>query len=411
MSCGPIRGEGRFGTVTLMATSDGPEGLVIDQPSTTETYGQALGALGAALMTLVFDDHGLLTVLMLVVALVPWALIVGKVRLPTSLFVAWTLVPVAAIVAAGPDGGPIFLGLLMLERVFSADPRWPARWATLVATLALPVILVVAEEGSFQNTGAHYFTAGIAVLAFAGYQSHRQRELTAQLRWSWSQLDAAAAAEERRRVARDVHDVVAHSLTVVMLNVSGARKALATHPELAAEALERAETVGRESLDGVRRVVGLLRAGDEPVIDPPQPTARDLPTVVEQQRQAGAQISLDVSGDLDVLEPLTGATVVRLTQEALTNAQRHAPGAPIDVQVTVGADQVVVSVHNGPAQRPPLDTNRERQGQGLLGMQERVEALRGRFTAGPPAEGEGWTLTAEIPLSPSASVATGGGSR
>lgn len=398
-----------------MATSDGTPGgqatattpaLVVDGPSPAETFGQALGALGAALMTLAFDDHGVLTVLMLALALVPWALVAGGVRLPTWLFVPWAMVPAAVVVATGEAGSPIFMGLLASSRVFSATGRWAVRLATLAAAVALCFLLVVVENASIHDAGAHYFTAGAAVCALAGHQSHRQRELTAKLRWSLSRLDAAAAAEERRRVARDVHDVVAHSLTVVLLNVTGARKALASHPELAAEALERAETVGRESLDGVRRVVGLLRSGDEPSAGTPQPTARDLPALVEQQRQAGADVALDVTGDLAVLEPLAGGTVVRVVQEAVTNAQRHAPGAPIRASVAVAADRVTVHVHNGPPLRLPLDADGERQGLGLLGMRERVEAVGGDFSAGPAeaafgADG-GWTVTAEIPLAASA---------
>jgi signal transduction histidine kinase len=341
---------------------------------------------------------------------VPWALLAGGVRLPWWLFVAWTVVPSAVIVAAETAGGPIFLGLLACAWVFGETGRWSVRWATMAAVLTLPILLVVLDDGSvnrkltlhsFENVGAHYFMAGAIVCAMVGEQSYRQRMLSARLRSTLSQLDAAAAAEERRRVARDVHDVVAHSLTVVMLNVSGARKALGTHPELAAEALERAETVGRESLDGVRRVVGLLRAGDEPGVAGPQPTARDLPAMVEQQRQAGGAVDLEVSGELEDLDPLAGGTVVRLVQEGVTNAQRHAPGAPVDVRVAVGERSVTVSVVNGPAERPPLDEDSGRQGLGLLGMRERVEALGGTVTAGPSGSagaGEGWALSAEIPI-------------
>ncbi|MGH9209229.1 MAG: sensor histidine kinase [Acidimicrobiales bacterium] len=370
----------------------------IDEPSTAETYALALGAGGAALMTLAIDHHGPVTVLMLTLALVPWALMAGGVRLPTWLFVAWALVPAAEIVAAEEAGGPIFLGVLVVCQVFSVSGSWATRAATTAAALALPVVLFVVAEAS--DPGAVYFTAGIAVGALTGSLFHRQRELMARLRWSRAQLDAAAAAEERRRIAREVHDVVAHSLTVVMLNVGGARKALATHPELAAEALDRAENVGRESLDGIRRVVSLLRSGDERTAGPPQPTAHDLPALVEQQRKAGADVELEVTGDIATLEPLAGATLVRVTQEALTNAQRHAPGAPIRIQVTAAAGSVTVAVHNGSARRTPLDSDGERQGLGLLGMRERVEALGGRLAAGPV--GDGWTVTGEIPLVPAA---------
>jgi signal transduction histidine kinase len=367
-----------------------------DEPSSAETYALALGAVGAALMTLAVDHRGPVTVLMLTLALIPWALLAGGVRLPIWLFVLWTLAPAVEIVAVEEAGGPIFLGVLVACHVFSVSGSRVTRAATIAAVLVLPLVLVVADEGS--DPGPVYFTAGLGVGALTGSLFHRQRELMAQLRWSRAQLDAAATAEERRRVAREVHDVVAHSLTVVMLNVSGARKALATHPDLAAEALDRAEDVGRESLDGIRRVVGLLRSGDEHAGGPPQPTARDLPGLVEQQREAGAAVELDVTGDLGAVDPLAGAALVRVAQEALTNAQRHAPGAPIRLQVTAGPDRVTVAVRNGAARRAPLDEQGRRQGLGLVGMRERIEALGGRFSAGPT--GDGWLVTGEIPLTP-----------
>ncbi len=370
----------------------------VDDPSPAETYGLVVAALGAAVVTLVFDHHGPVTVLMLTLALVPWALVAGGIRLPTWLFVVGTIAPAGEIVGAEEAGAPIFLGILAVARVFSLTRNLVPRFATVAAAAALIAIYFAVDGGSVSDSGVMYFGIGVGVGALAGVQSYRQRALTAELRWTQSRLNAAAAAEERRRVAREVHDVVAHSLTVVMLNVSGARKALARHPELAAEALDRAEQVGRESLDGIRRVVGLLREGDEQAAAPPLPTASDLDSIVDQHRQAGADVSFDVTGDLTAVEPLAGAALARIVQEALTNAQRHAPGAAIEVDVTVTADHVGVTVTNGSAGRRPLDVRGSRQGLGLLGMRERVEALGGTFVAGPA--GDGWQVTASIPLTP-----------
>jgi len=370
----------------------------VDDPSPAETYGLAVAALGAAVVTLAFDHHGPVTVLMLTLALVPWALVAGGIGVPTWLFVVGTMAPAAEIVGAEEAGGPIFLGILAVARVFSLTRNVVPRLATVAAATALIAIYGAVDDGSVSDSGVMYFGIGVGVGALAGLQSYRQRALTAELHWTYDRLNAAAAAEERRRVAREVHDVVAHSLTVVMLNVSGARKALARHPELAAEALDRAEQVGRESLDGIRRVVGLLREGDEQAAAPPVPTAVDLYSIVEQQRQAGGDISLNVHGDLDAVEPLAGAALARITQESLTNAQRHAPGAPIRVDVTVTGARVALVIANGPAEHRPLDNRGERQRLGLLGMRERVEALGGAFAAGPAAEG--WQVTATIPVAP-----------
>jgi signal transduction histidine kinase len=309
------------------------------------------------------------------------------------------MVPAAAVVGLEEAGAPIFLAIFTVSRVFSLTNNVPTRIATILAASSLPLLLGVAATGTpFGDAGVPYFLAGIGVGALTGALLHRQRRLTAELRWTLHRLDQAAAAEERRRIAREVHDVVAHSLTVVLLNLGGARRALASHPDLAMEALERAEQVGRESLDGIRQVVGLLRADDEAATDPPEPTVTDVTAIVAQQREVGADVELAVTGDLGAVESLAGATMARITREALTNAQRHAPGAPVLVEVVVAAGRVTVKVTNGPALHAPLDRAGGRQGHGLVGMRERVEALGGSFSAGP-SDG-GWRVVGQIPLRP-----------
>jgi signal transduction histidine kinase len=391
--------------LVLVATHSGsaspgiarPARFSVGEPSRTETYGLALGAVGAAVLTLTVDSRSVVTIAMLAVALLPWGLTARGVRLPLWLFALWAMAPAAIIIAVEEVGAPIFLGILTVFRVFSATANVPLRVATALAALSLCVLsgAVGAEAG--QDEGAAYFMAGVGVGALTGYQSHRQRELTAELQWSLARLDEAATAEERRRIAREVHDVVAHSLTVVLLNVGGARKALASHPELAGEALDRAEQVGRDSLDGIRRIVGLLRTGGE-ALGPPEPTAGDVRSIVEEQRQVGADIDLTVVGELETVEPLAGAALARIAREALTNAQRHAPGAPVRVEVVVRADRVSLDISNGAARQPRLDRSNGRQGLGLLGMRERVEALGGEFTAGP--HHGGWRVAGAIPLTP-----------
>lgn len=376
------------------------------EPSDSETVVLALGALAAGVMTLLFDDHNLLTVLMIVLALVPWALLVGGVRLPTWLFVAWVVLPASVPIVLEQAGGPLFLGILVVTRVFSMSRSWLVLAAVTLVGFSMTFLLFLSEVAEADEAvtpdevGAQYFATGVAVCACCGYLFRRQRELAAELRWSRERLDAAAAAEERRRIAREVHDVVAHSLTVVLLNVTGARKALASQPDVAAEALDRAESVGRESLDGIRRVVGLLRESDESVAGEaaPQPTAAELPGLVDQQSAAGAAITTEITGDLDAIDAVTGAAVVRVAQEALTNAQRHAPGAPVDLRVIVLPGRVVVTVRNGAGTTASLDAAKSRRGLGLVGMRERVEALGGRFSAGEIGDGDGWLVHADIPV-------------
>jgi signal transduction histidine kinase len=364
-----------------------------------ENYGLALAALGTAVTTLVVHSHSPLTVVLLVLALLPWALLLAAVPVPLWAFVAGTIVPAAAVIVTADGGAPIFFGMFAVIRVASATGRPGPTIAALLAAGALPILFDLNKPAGPTDAGVPYFMIGIASAAIWGALFHHQRRLTAELDWTHHRLRDAAAAEERRRIARDVHDVLAHSLTAVVLNVAGARRALASQPEQVEEALSRAEQVGRDSLDAVRRIVGLLRPDEmAPAAEAPAPGAADLRSVVAAaQLGAGTDIGLHVSGDLDTVGPTAAAALARITQEALTNAGRHAPGAPVDVRVEVDAERAVLDITNGPASRRPLDADGSRQGLGLVGMRERVEALGGTFQAGP-APGGGWRVTCAVPL-------------
>ena len=187
--------------------------------------------------------------------------------------------------------------------------------------------------------------------------------------------------------------MVGHSLTVVLLNIAGARRHLASNPAAADEALAQAEIVGRESLDTVRTVVGLLHSPEASQRDAPLRDGRDVVALVEQARRAGLPVTLTVAGDPAALEPTIGLTVVRLLQESLANANRHAPGAPIDVRLCVTAGAVTATVVN-PVERsaPPIAT---RPGVGLSSMTARVAALHGSIDIGVRADR--WVVSWHLP--------------
>jgi signal transduction histidine kinase len=197
-----------------------------------------------------------------------------------------------------------------------------------------------------------------------------------------------SAAEERNRIAREIHDVIAHSLTVSLLHISAARLAVETD---AARALGEAERLARQSLDEVRGTMGLLgRGSGTPGVAPPAPGAPQVPELIGQLRRAGADVTLVVDGDLGILPATTGSTLYRIAQEALTNATKHAPGSAVQVQVDITGDTVEFSVGSaGPA--------RQGTGMGLQGMRERALAVGGTCSAGP--DGRGWRVHACLPLS------------
>nr|WP_232531301.1 histidine kinase [Microlunatus antarcticus] len=215
----------------------------------------------------------------------------------------------------------------------------------------------------------------------------RSRRLDAQLRTADARLAALSAQEERTRLARDVHDLVAHSLTVVVLQVGGARRVLRADPARAEQALAEAEQMCRESLDGIREVVGLLRAGDEA-----PGAAVDLVRLVETYRAAGVEVDLEADERTDALPLLVRGTLYRVVQEALANAARYrSPGAAVSVRTLVddGGATVVVANAGSPGQRSGPG------GYGLAGLREQVTALGGTLSSGPT--GDRWVVECRLP--------------
>ncbi len=182
--------------------------------------------------------------------------------------------------------------------------------------------------------------------------------------------------------------MIAHSLTVSLLHVTSARLAVEHDLADAARALAEAERLGRQSLAEVRATMGLLRSDPAGGIAAPVPGADQLPRLVQQVRDAGADVSLVVDGDLRGLPATTGSTVYRIVQEALTNASTHARGSAVVVHVVIRNGQVDVSVDS--AGSPGRGS-----GLGLLSMRERAQAVGGTCSAGPG--GRGWLVHACLP--------------
>ena len=235
--------------------------------------------------------------------------------------------------------------------------------------------------------------AGASMALVGGLLIRHQVTLLAELHAAQAELADRARTEERNRIARELHDVIAHSLTVSLLHVASARMAVQFDPAGAVRALQEAERLGRESLDEVRATVGLLRVEEDDAratagVAPPLPGAADLPDLVRRFRSAGAEVDLHADGDLTAPPATTGLTLYRIVQEAVTNAVKHAPGAPVSVAVTVTGSAVELTVDSA---GPPGSGS----GSGLLNMRERAQSLGGSLTAGPG--GRGWLVRASLP--------------
>jgi signal transduction histidine kinase len=281
-------------------------------------------------------------------------------------------------VVARPSLGHVaVIGLLALAVARRAERGGQLVAAgTLVGAGLLGEAVAVAPDWERQLTDALV----VAALAATG----------AALRYRAASAEATAArirADERERIGRDLHDVVAHHVSAIAVQAEGARLAAATDPHAAVRSLEQIRATASGALDEMRRLVTTLRAGDAPA---GTGVGRLAELVVDH---GGPPVTLHRSGPVDALPAAVDGAVVRIAQEAVTNARRHARGATgVVVRVDAGPDRVVLTVTDDGA-----PGSSRRPGYGLIGMSERCAALGGRLDAGPAAGG-GWCVRAELPL-------------
>jgi signal transduction histidine kinase len=238
------------------------------------------------------------------------------------------------------------------------------------------------------------FTVGRSVATRRAYiAALEDRALTAET--SQRALTEKAVAEERRRIARELHDVVAHHVSVMGVLATGSRRMLGRDPAAADEALATIEETGRTALREMRRLLSVLRTEAEPAGElAPQPGLAGVEGLVEQIREAGLSATLKVEGVPGPLDPGISLTVYRIVQEALTNALKHAGAASVEVRLVFSRTDVVVEI---------CDTGRGPQlgtaaiGHGLLGMRERVMLYGGTLRTGP-RPGGGYRVHARIPI-------------
>lgn len=291
--------------------------------------------------------------------------------------------------------------LLVATYTVAATQSW-RRILAAAGVMEIGIVLAVARWGA-NDWRAAIFLSGMVVAATAlGFYFRTRRAYLAQLQERALRLEherdqqgALAAAAERARIAREMHDIVAHHLTVMVALSDGAAAAAASSPERAAAAMESVSTVGRAALADTRRLLGVLREAGEPQARQPLPGLEGLDALITRVREAGLPTELVVSGSPQV--PATGVQLMlyRLVQEALTNTMKHAgPGARARVTLTYSGTELTVSVVDDGLGTPegPATT-----GHGLAGMRERVSAWGGLLEAGP-LTGGGWQVSTRVRL-------------
>ncbi|MCW2902803.1 MAG: Signal transduction histidine kinase [Streptosporangiaceae bacterium] len=345
------------------------------------------GLAVAATLPLVWRREFLRPVAAVVLGAFAASLLSGQLLLVTTAFAAlYTLYLLAQHMprqSAGvlAVGSVATLAVVYLASGSLADIPWPAGIIAVLAAIGLGDARRVVETAERTNAEARERTTETLT------RLHEVRREQAVLR-------------ERARIARELHDVVAHSVSMIAVQAETAPYTMSQlSPEAARGYAEIARTA-REALIEMRRLLGVLRAdsGAEPEVTP-QPRLDRLPELIEQHRGAGGRADISVQGSPRGLSPTIELSAYRIVQEALTNARRHAPGAQVRVELSYLPDRLAVRVRNAgsPDATRILDPNDLGGGHGLVGMRERATILGGRFSAGPATEG-GFLVEAELPV-------------
>jgi signal transduction histidine kinase len=280
-------------------------------------------------------------------------------------------------------------------------PRWPVRAAA--AVVGSVAVLQPWTPPSLNELVNRAATAAVLVVLAGGIGVYVRirAELLAALRERAERAEAEqalmardAVVTERTRIAREMHDVVGHRVSLMVLQ-AGAIEMAAGDRGRVEQLAGQVQTAGRQALDELRQMVGVLRAGEADDATPlgPQPGLADLARLVAQARDAGMTVELRGLPDEAAVDPAVGRAAYRIVQEALTNGSKHAPGAPVCVTVERPADELVVRVVNGPG--GPV-AGAPGGGYGLVGLAERVRTLGGRLTAEPRLDG-GFVVEAVLP--------------
>jgi signal transduction histidine kinase len=277
------------------------------------------------------------------------------------------------------------------------------RRLSLAAPIASAVVLAVASRlsgppGWFLQVPAALSEMTIGVgLWLVGHTIRGLQERARRLEREQELSTRVAVADERARLARELHDVVAHSVSVMVVQAGAARRLLGRQPERAAEALLSVESNGREALAELRRMLGVLtdEDGTAPALAP-QPGLGQLDVLVERVGAAGLPVEVRVQGSPRPLPPGLDLTAYRIVQEALTNALKYAKGAQTEVVVEFGDGELKLEVRNAGGDLLPANAG---SGRGLLGMRERVSVYGGELEAGGRPEG-GFAVRARLPLQP-----------
>jgi len=296
-----------------------------------------------------------------------------------------------------PDAPVMFGPLLAFYTVAAFRPR-SVSVPVAVAVMGLAALSIVfGDDSDAADVAVNYF-AGITAFV-VGDTTRGQRERTAWLEERRADAERRAVSDERIRIARDLHDVVAHHVSVIAVQAEGAQSVIAVSPERAEKAMADVADTARTALGELRRMLGVLRTGDGRA---PQPDLAAVDDLVESVRRTGLAVNLRTTGPARPVGGLVGVAAYRVVQEALTNVVRHARAHQADIEVAFADGDLVITVADdgragGAGANGDGDPSRA-GGFGIAGMRERVATLGGELDAGARPDGRGFLVRARLPL-------------
>jgi signal transduction histidine kinase len=332
----------------------------------------------------------------------------------TTVPLAWrTVAPVAvvavttggyalAVVLGVPADEPLVPLLTPLVAIYSLGAHGSVRGISVGTGAALAAYSVASVWGTggkvsdlFRNAAAVFVALAVgSAVRVMGFETDVLEARTSQLERERDEKAQAAVAEERARIARELHDVIGHSISVMGVQAGAVRRLLAPEQAREREALLAVERVGRDAVEEMHRLLGFLRSNGERVTPGTPLTLQRVDDLVAEMRRAGLEVDLHVEGQLDDLSAGRALAAFRILQEALTNVLKHAPGARVSVSLRRTPAELQVEVADDGGARP--GTPPGGGGQGLVGMRERAALYGGTLEAGPCADG-GFMVVARLP--------------
>ena len=321
----------------------------------------------------------------------------------------WALAVVAAALASQAvllsPSAPFVVGLVpLLLLTFNAARQAGWRAVAGLGISAAAVAVTSAAVPAMQTRGEILFGAAVVggVWLAGRYAGGRQRNAdrmtsyAARLEREQDRLAQEALADERARIARELHDVIAHSVSVMGVQAGAARLSMDTDPDRVRPVLISIEETAREAIGELRRMLGVLRSDGQPQELAPQPGLADLPRLLAQSREARVNVTLTVEGEPVFLPAGVDLAAYRIVQEALTNVRKHAAPCAASVRITYADSRVMLEVRDTGTQalRPDAGKN---GGHGLVGMRERAAVYGGTLQAAPDTAG-GFRVSAVLPV-------------